>query len=603
MLTAVQIHALKTDRQQGMAEVHGAASLLQEVYSGKHEVTLPGLDTHERAQSANLIQVGLDAHAQRIASTEPGLICPPTKPTKSAIKRANQRRLTYQAWWYLNKMPMVRRLRARHLIGFGMSPVLIRPGMDGYPIWEVRTPSESFPAPTAPLDMVPTDCIFAFKRTAKWLRARYPIMATFGSDLKDDTELEVLQFVSADQYALVVIGKGDNKYVPGSGPKSPPVLFLLNQENRAGRPCVIVPGRITLGGLMGQFDQLIGMYEGQSKLWALQMHAVAREVFGETWVHSTAQGGAPNIIQEADPYDGTVGIIEDGQIQQFRVQSSQGVNQGLDRMERDQRITGPVPAELGGESPSNIRTGRRGGQVFSSAVDFHIQEHQEILAASAEEENKVAVAIAKAYWGDTPKTFQVPFGRGQVTCIPNTTFDTDAHHVNYAYAGADTNGLVIEGGQRIGQQTLSKRSFMEIDPMVTDPDAEHDQIIKESLELAFLQSIQTQASQPDGPYQPADLARITELVYTQDMELYEAVAKVHQEAQAAQAQQGAPGAEQAQPGLGQAGAPGTPQAAIAGPNASQANLSDLLNSLRRPQMGKFGTGAALAPTGPQQVPA
>ena len=48
---------------------------------------------------------------------------------------------------------------------------------------------------------------------------------------------------------------------------------------------------------------------------------------------------------------------------------------------------------------------------------------------------------------------------------------------------------------------------MELDPMVEDPQFEHDRIIAENIEQAFLTSIQQQAADPNGPYQPIDLAR------------------------------------------------------------------------------------------------
>jgi hypothetical protein len=77
-----------------------------------------------------------------------------------------------------------------------------------------------------------------------------------------------------------------------------------------------------MGALQGQFDQLVGMYATQAKLWALQVHAVMREIFGETWVVATAQGGMPEVITEADAYDGTIGKVRDGTVMFNRATSS-----------------------------------------------------------------------------------------------------------------------------------------------------------------------------------------------------------------------------------------------------------------------------------------
>jgi hypothetical protein len=41
--------------------------------------------------------------------------------------------------------------------------------------------------------------------------------------------------------------------------------------------------------------------------------------------------------------------------------------------------------------------------------------------------------------------------------------------------------------------TMSHRTFMRNDPMIDDPEAEHDQIIGERLEQAILASIEQQA--------------------------------------------------------------------------------------------------------------
>jgi hypothetical protein len=582
-----QIYDLYMARKNSMVAIHAAGAVLQSIYEGSFSVELDKLNTTETPAIANLIQTGLDQHGMRISSVMPNIICPPLRPSKTAEKKANQRKLALQAWWHVNRIPLKMGRRARHLAGYAMSPVLVRPGNDGYPVWEVKDPLCTYPADTAPGDLVPADCIFAFERTGGWLKQNYPEYAlTIGRDVKQEEKVKILQYISAEQYSLVALGKTDNSYGAQEGTVS---LTLVEVENRANVPCVIVPGRITLSGLQGQFDQLVGMYAAQAQLWALQIHAAAREVFAETWIQSTNQGGTPNMAVKADPYNGEVGVVENGQIQSFRNQSAQGPIMAINQLERNQRITGAIPAEMGGESASNVRTGRRGGQIFAAAVDPYVQEHQNVLAASLEEEDKVAIAIAKAYWPDTPKTFVIPIAKGQVSYTPSVTFDTDAHAVSYAYAGADTNGLVIEGGQRVAMGTMSKITYMGIDPLIDDPDAEHDRIVQESLENAMLQSILQQAAMPDGPWSAPQLGRLMELVYTQNMELWEAVAKVQAELQDMQAQAADPQAQLGaggQPGLEQGGAPGTAGAAIPTPgNPSQMNLSMLLNNLRTPQRG------------------
>jgi hypothetical protein len=124
--------------------------------------------------------------------------------------------------------------------------------------------------------------------------------------------------------------------------------------------------------------------------------------------------------------------------------------------------------------------------------------------------------------------------------------------------------------------TMSKRSFMAIDPLVEDPEFEHDAVVAEQLESALLVSIQQQASQ--GTIPPADLARIMELVANDQMELAEAVDKVQKEAQERQAQQVEATSPEAQPGLAMPGM-GAEAATVAPPPGGGGGLAGLLGAL------------------------
>ena len=97
----------------------------------------------------------------------------------------------------------------------------------------------------------------------------------------------------------------------------------------------------------------------------------------------------------------------------------------MDRLERQERLEGAIPAEFGGESASNIRTGRRGESVLSATVDYRVQEAQTTFEQSLLAEDKIAVAIEKAYWGNEKKSFFIP-GRstqGQDSYTPNKLWE------------------------------------------------------------------------------------------------------------------------------------------------------------------------------------
>jgi hypothetical protein len=100
---------------------------------------------------------------------------------------------------------------------------------------------------------------------------------------------------------------------------------------------------------------------------------------------------------------------------------------------------------------------------------------------------------------------------------------------------------------------MSKESAREADPLITDPDLEHDRIIVEGVESALLTSIQQQAANPDGPYQPEDLAYLTKLVVEQDVPLFDAVKRTDQRAKDRQAAQAPQGAPETMPGLAMPG--------------------------------------------------
>jgi hypothetical protein len=103
------------------------------------------------------------------------------------------------------------------------------------------------------------------------------------------------------------------------------------------------------------------------------------------------------------------------------------------------------------------------------------------------------------------------------------------------------------------------------------------------MEAALLSSIQQQAADPNGPYQPDDLAYLTKLVLVENAPIYDAVARTQKRAQERQATPATPPPDQmggmtpemmpglAQPGMG-ADQPAPPQA---GGGGIEALLSQL----------------------------
>jgi hypothetical protein len=207
-----------------------------------------------------------------------------------------------------------------------------------------------------------------------------------------------------------------------------------------------------------------------------------------------------------------------------------------------------------------------------------VQEAQEVFADSLLQEDKIAIAIEKAYWGDTPKTFFLASRQsaGQESYVGNKIWQTDFHYVAYSAAGSDVNNLVVGLGQRLGIGLMSKESAREADPLISDPDFEHDRIIAEGVEDALLASIQQQAANPEGPYQPEDLAYLTKLVVEQDVSLFDAVQRTDERARERQAAAMPQGAPETMPGLAMPGMGAeAPMQAPAGEPSIEALLAQL----------------------------
>ncbi len=298
----------------------------------------------------------------------------------------------------------------------------------------------------------------------------------------------------------------------------------------------------------------MGMYYTRARLQALTEIAIERGIFPEEYLVARV-GENPEILQLADGKNGVLGVVKGGDIQQLQLNPGYKTDTALDRLERQERLEGSIPAEFGGESGTNIRTGRRGDAILSATVDYRVQEAQSTFEASLFEEDKIAIAIEKAYWGNTTKTFFIPSRStvGQESYIPNKIWQTDFHYVAYSAAGSDVNSLIIGLGQRLGTGLMSKESAREADPLITDPELEHDRIIAEGIEAALLSSIQQQAVDPNGPYQPEDLAYLTSLVIEKDVTLYEAVKRTDQRARDRQAAAMPQGAPETMPGLAMPG--------------------------------------------------
>lgn len=191
--------------------------------------------------------------------------------------------------------------------------------------------------------------------------------------------------------------------------------------------------------------------------------------------------------------------------------------------------------------------------------------------------------LCKAYDGDNKRTIYVGTGNASrpVTYTANDTFANTEHVVSYPATGSDLNQLIIGIGQRVGLGIMSKETAASLDPYIDNPEVEKDNIVAEGLQQALVAGLQQQAA--SGAIPPLVLSKVMKLVRDDKMELAEAFNKVTEDAMAEQEA----AAEMEQPSLDAMTADATvaamagPQAAVQGPNPSQQNLGQLLNTLRR----------------------
>jgi len=582
-----EIVAIYGARSQATDQIKSRMRTLRDYYNGDVIVPLPELNSDEQSAVANLLAQGLDQTAMRIASTRPDIYCPPLDPARKRSRdNSDIKRKALFGWWENSRMDLQMAKRARYLIGYSNTVTQLRWNeTTGCPEWHLRDPLTAYPATLMGVDdMRPRDCIFGYERPLGWLHNNYPEVGRIfqsDSDAGPDTAIELIEYVGDDETVLIAMRGPVNTGLFATsayGADDNLVVELERVPNRLGQTPVVIAQRISLDSAQGQFDGILGMYQMQARLMALEVIAVQKGVFPDTWLVGRA-GETPQIVNPADGLTGEVGVIRGGDLRDMQMQPGYMTNPAIDRLERAQRLTAGIPAEFGGESPTNIRTGRRGDAVLSAAVDFPVQEAQRIMARSLQEENKLAIDMSKKYGGNKGRTFYVTTknAKGPVEYTPNVNFDSSENVVTYSQAGADLNNLVIGGGQRVGMGTMSKRSFMSIDPLVDDPEFEHDSVIAEQLEEALLNSIQQQAV--EGAIPPADLARIMELVANNQLELPKAVERVQKEAQERQAKQVDAAAPEAQPGLAMPGMGAEGRSVAAPPGDAGGELGALLGAL------------------------
>lgn len=577
----------------------------QSVLNDDIKVVIHELNEADQPAVANIAKLALRQLSQRIASVEPSIYFPSLDLGKPrADNAAENRGKVVRGWWHDNKMRLRNAQRARHLLAYACCPITFRPHPEKkIPCAYVRHPLYTFPSDGDFFDYIPDNVIFTNTQTYEWLLTNYPDAAkAIEKPARWDPirpnmqhKFTILEYCDAEEITLVAMGE----YIADRDPYNPteaaPTSCILEtSHNLSGLTPAVIPGAINLDKQEGQFDGIFGMYQAQAYLMSLTMAAARLSIFRPAWAESHP-GEEVDVEAEPDPFSGKPGIVRGGKITYQQIDPAlTGVQLGAE-LENAGRQTAGIPAEFGGQSPTNVRTGRRASQVMSNTIDYTLSEAQDILAESTRHETEVCTAIDKAYFNEPKKYFVITRNfSGVVEYTPTDLFPPNCPvKVDYPMGGVDLQNLPIEGGQRIQMGTMSRRRFMEIDPAIPDADTEHQQMVVEALEQAAMQSILTQVSAPElGGAQSIDLVNIIEKVLGGE-KLHVAMKEAQEAAQERQATEVPAGAPAAMPGMAPPGM-GAESPSPPADDKSMANMQALLSQLgtvQQAQKARATTGS------------
>ena len=510
-LTFEEIVGIVRQRQAGQSDLLDRMQEIKDRYNGDYVIPLPSMDDEPILPPLTpaLISENIAAIAQRAASVTPYIGCPAVDPGKERGKRSRQyadiRRRALASTWYQNKYKIKMRRAYRHLAGYATTALVVMPDFDmGMPRIEVRDPLGVYPDPQAAENYdVPRNCGMIYGKSGDWLRAHYPkSRQENGGPVADDKtasqELwDCVEWIDAEEFVIGIMGPRYGRY--GQTSPQSQSLELSRYPNKAGRPCVITPGKVTLDRIASSVSNIVGMVDLMAKLMALELIAQEKAIFPDRYIIGRS-GQVPMIVggEWKDGREGQVNVLLDAeQIGELRGAPDQQTNIAIDRLERNARVsTGTVP-QIGGESYGALRTGRGIDALMGASLDPRVQELQEIMEAHLPHLNETLFATWQGYWGNkTISTFTGYTGDfGQVEFTPDEHFEIYDNVVSHSIPGADIQGTTIQLGQLLQMKGISLATFRARHPFIDDPEAEGRRVDEEQLEEAAMAGIQQQAIQ------------------------------------------------------------------------------------------------------------
>ena len=222
MKTPEEILNLYKQRLVFYGPMHNKMRMIQSIYNGTFEVPLPDMEQNSMPSAPNLLAAGVDQMAGRITSVTPSVVFASAKPGVRAYDRtARIASRVVTGWWQEDRLNMKMKQRGRHLIAYGMSPVVVRwDAKRNLPTWQIRHPLETYPSSDIiPGRLTPTDCIFAYRRSVGWMRANGygdAVARLAGRyDQPNDASVLLLEYIDKNETVLLAAGyKTADPYTP-----------------------------------------------------------------------------------------------------------------------------------------------------------------------------------------------------------------------------------------------------------------------------------------------------------------------------------------------------------------------------------------------------
>ena len=167
MITAQEIVELYKLRVKSQGPVLEQMRAIKQLANGEIIIPLNELDHNAKTSVANLLTLGLDQMSMRVSSTMPTPYFPPLREGQERAKNlARDRKRAILSMWDANRMESKMRRRARYLLAYSNSPVVLKPDFKTMiPKWHVRNPLDTYASPMDDLDdPVPNNVIFSYAK-------------------------------------------------------------------------------------------------------------------------------------------------------------------------------------------------------------------------------------------------------------------------------------------------------------------------------------------------------------------------------------------------------------------------------------------------------